>query len=314
MGEGAELRLLDSGLAARHARVERRNGDIWFKDLARTLEARYDAPGWATVREAELPLGLRVRLGDWRIWVASPRAPLRPAVGHLGPLVSIDQGMQHRFQLLEGAALGRRPLLLVGEPGSGQGGIARALHRRACAAGPFVELDCHGADAAALFGSPRREDLGAIARARGGTLLLRRLEALAAPLLQRLLAELAPLVRPDESTGLVELHLISTVSAEAPLGDRSARLHGLGEGITLPPLRFRRGDILFLWERFTAELGRPLVPSEATRTAMLLHRWPGNVAELRALARRAVETARGPVVGPELLDFETPGAVVQERA
>jgi two-component system nitrogen regulation response regulator GlnG len=63
--------------------------------------------------------------------------------------------------------------------------------------------------------------------------------------------------------------------------------------ISIPPLRQRREDILFLAKRFVditnIELGKSIKGfSPSTTEALLNYDWPGNVRQLRSVVRRAV--------------------------
>ena len=63
--------------------------------------------------------------------------------------------------------------------------------------------------------------------------------------------------------------------------------------ISIPPLRERREDILYLAKRFsilpTSSFPNPIKGfSPSAIEAMLAYRWPGNVRQLRSVVRRAV--------------------------
>jgi DNA-binding NtrC family response regulator len=78
--------------------------------------------------------------------------------------------------------------------------------------------------------------------------------------------------------------------------------------ITLPPLRVRDSDALAWAKHFVlraaAELGRepPVLAPEAEQ-AMLAHQWPGNLAELDSVVRRAVLLVEGDAIGLADLGF-----------
>ena len=68
--------------------------------------------------------------------------------------------------------------------------------------------------------------------------------------------------------------------------------------ISIPPLRERREDIPYLAKRFVdianIELSKSITGfSPSAIEAMLAYRWPGNVRQLRSVARRAVLMAEG---------------------
>jgi two-component system nitrogen regulation response regulator GlnG len=73
--------------------------------------------------------------------------------------------------------------------------------------------------------------------------------------------------------------------------------------ISIPPLRKRRQDILFLAKRFlditNLELGKSVKGlSPSTTEAILNYDWPGNVRQLRSVVRRAV------LVGEDIITEE----------
>jgi two-component system response regulator HydG len=84
--------------------------------------------------------------------------------------------------------------------------------------------------------------------------------------------------------------------------------------LTLPPLRYRDGDIELLAQRFVTKLaasyGLP-VPELTPRaiTALRAHHWPGNVRELRnAIERALVLSPPGTLRVEELLADDEPAA------
>jgi DNA-binding NtrC family response regulator len=74
--------------------------------------------------------------------------------------------------------------------------------------------------------------------------------------------------------------------------------------LVIPPLRERRGDILFLTRFFISKycrlLERPVLDLSAAAARLLLdHTWPGNVRELENAVEYAVNLATGPAITPE---------------
>ncbi len=75
--------------------------------------------------------------------------------------------------------------------------------------------------------------------------------------------------------------------------------------ITIPPLRERKADILYLAKRFLEmaedELGQKTKGlSEAAVTALIAHDWPGNVRELKSVIRRAALLAKEVITEKDL--------------
>jgi two-component system nitrogen regulation response regulator NtrX len=207
---------------------------------------------------------------------------------------------------VEAAARSHAPVLVVGEPGSGRGTVARRIHASgARASGPFVELPCAtiAPDAldAALCGDVRSG--GRLALAAGGTLYLRDVDRLPRESQRRIASLLAgePGVRP-----------IGSATAAAALDrDLTDLLDVLA--VRVPPLRARREDVVPLAERFLRELaleyGRePKRLASACATRLKAHDWPGNVRELKNLVERLLLLVPGPVIDAHDLPESLGGA------
>ncbi len=79
--------------------------------------------------------------------------------------------------------------------------------------------------------------------------------------------------------------------------------------IEMPPLRIRGGDVLVLANpfvrKFTAENHKRTDGfTDAARTTLLGHRWPGNVRALENAMERAVVLCEGPTIDEADLSFE----------
>ena len=230
------------------------------------------------------------------------------------------------------------PVLLRGETGTGKELAARAIHqasRRRGAACVCVNLGAIPASLAAseLFGAVKGAFTGAerkagyFQRAHGGTLFLDEIGDAPAEVQVALLRvlETGEVQRVGATeTQRVDVRLIAGTDAdlEAAIRDgrfREALLHRLsGYEIAIPPLRERRDDIgrlLYFFPRqalaVVGETGRldpPLPESEPWMPASIVarlarHRWPGNVRQLRNVARQLVIGSRGAegvVVGPQV--------------
>lgn len=208
-----------------------------------------------------------------------------------------------------------KPVLIIGERGTGKELIANRLHYLSGRwDGPFISLNCaalnenlldtelFGHEAGAFTGAQRRHP-GRFERADGGTLFLDELAT--APMLvqEKLLRviEYGELERVGGSQPLqVNVRLVCATNANLPemveqekfradLLDRLAF-----DVVNLPPLRERRSDIMLLAEQFAIqmcrELGLPLFPgfSQHARETLLDYRWPGNVRELKNVVERSV--------------------------
>ena len=208
-----------------------------------------------------------------------------------------------------------RPVLVVGERGTGKELIAERLHRLSsrwggplvtmnCAALPetLIEAELFGHEAGAFTGATRARE-GRFEEADGGTLFLDELGTLSMGAQERLLraVEYGEVTRIGSSrpirvdvriVGATNEDLPKMVDAEKFRADLLDRL--CFEVITLPPLRVREGDVEVLSEyfgrRMAAELEWPSWPGfgEVATRAMDTYLWPGNVRELRNVVERAV--------------------------
>ena len=212
------------------------------------------------------------------------------------------------------AAPMRRPVLVIGERGTGKELIAERLHRLSsrwgeplvtmnCAALPetLIEAELFGHEAGAFTGATKQR-VGRFEEADKGTLFLDELGTLSMGAQERLLraVEYGEVTRIGSSRPIrVDVRIVAATNEDLPAkagrGEfRADLLDRLSfEVITLPPLRVREGDIVVLAEyfgrRMGAELGWEAWPGFADHVTEELenHQWPGNVRELRNVVERA---------------------------
>ncbi len=208
-----------------------------------------------------------------------------------------------------------RPVLVIGERGTGKELIAERLHRLSdrweeplvtmnCAALPetLIEAELFGHEQGAFTGATRVRE-GRFEEADRGTLFLDELGTLSMGAQERLLraVEYGEVTRIGASRPTrVDVRIVAATNEDLPRRAeegtfRPDLLDRLSfEVITLPPLRVREGDIPVLADyfgrRMAAELGWEEWPGFATHVAdaMEQHQWPGNVRELRNVVERAV--------------------------
>ena len=213
------------------------------------------------------------------------------------------------------AAPMRRPVLVIGERGTGKELIAERLHRLStrwdeplvtmnCAALPetLIEAELFGHEAGAFTGATKQR-VGRFEEADKGTLFLDELGTLSMGAQEGLLraVEYGEVTRIGSSRPIrVDVRIVAATNEDLPAkaarGEfRADLLDRLSfEVITLPPLRVREGDIAVLADyfgrRMGAELGWEAWPGFAEHVAEELenHQWPGNVRELRNVVERAV--------------------------
>jgi psp operon transcriptional activator len=213
------------------------------------------------------------------------------------------------------AAALNRPVLVIGERGTGKELIAERLHRLSprwaaplitmnCAAlaETLIEAELFGHDAGAFTGATRARE-GRFEEADGGTLFLDELATLSAGAQERLLraVEYGEVTRIGSNKPLrVDVRIVAATNENLPsLVDkgrfRADLLDRLAfEVVTLPPLRARTGDVPVLTDHFGRRMASELEwrkwPGFSPGVMEVLERydWPGNVRELRNTVERAV--------------------------
>jgi psp operon transcriptional activator len=228
-----------------------------------------------------------------------------------------------------------RPVLVIGERGTGKELVAERLHRLSprwdqplvvmnCAALPetLIEAELFGHEAGAFTGATKART-GRFEEAHRGTLFLDELGTLSMAAQERLLraVEYGEVTRIGSSRPLnVDVRIVAATNEHLPdkvdkgtfRADLLDRLSF--EVVTLPPLRVRRGDIEvladFFGRRMASEIGLVDWPGWGPNAldALLTYDWPGNVRELRNVVERAVYRweREGPVDSIEIDPFKSP--------
>ena len=213
-----------------------------------------------------------------------------------------------------------RPVLVVGERGTGKELIAARIHYLSPRWDrPFVKLNCaalaeslletelFGHEAGSFTGATRRR-LGRFELANEGSMFLDELATTSDRVQEKILRviEYGELERVGgNDTILTDVRIIGATNEDLPAlaGQGKFRADLLDrlafDVITLPPLRERTEDILPLATHFavkmSGELGLELFQgfSEPARDLLMEYDWPGNVRELKNVIERAVYTALG---------------------
>ncbi|CNE92372.1 phage shock protein operon transcriptional activator [Yersinia nurmii] len=219
------------------------------------------------------------------------------------------------LEQVSGLAKLNKPVLVIGERGTGKELIAHRLHYLSNRwQGPFISLNCaalnenlldselFGHEAGAFTGAQKRH-LGRFERADGGTLFLDELAT--APMLvqEKLLRviEYGHLERVGGSQPLqVDVRLVCATNDNLPALAAAGKFRAdlldrlAFDVVQLPPLRQRQQDIMLLAEHFAIqmcrELGLQLFPGFTlqAKSQLLGYHWPGNVRELKNVVERSV--------------------------
>jgi psp operon transcriptional activator len=222
-----------------------------------------------------------------------------------------------------------RPVLLLGERGTGKEMAARKLHYLSKRWGnPFVTLHCAALSPTLIESELFGHESGAFTGARGGR--KGRFESADKGSLFLDEISLIPMETQEKILRVVEYGAFERVgSSQATdvnvriVGASNANLQDLAETgtfkrdlldrlsfevIFLPPLRERREDIPLLITHFAARMARELerveIPefSDTAMDALMQYRWPGNIRELKNVIERAVYRADDSTI--EIVDFE----------
>ena len=224
-----------------------------------------------------------------------------------------------------------RPVLVIGERGTGKELIAERLHHLSsrwagpliimnCAALPenLIEAELFGHEAGSFTGAAKTRH-GRFEEADGGTLFLDELGTLSMPAQDRLLraVEYGEITRIGASKPVsVDVRIVAATNENLPAQVDRGRfrpdlLDRLSfEVITLPPLRARQGDVPLLAEHFGRRMAVELDWSNwpgFTREAISqleAYPWPGNVRELRNVVERAVYRHEDPERPVEEINFD----------
>jgi len=208
-----------------------------------------------------------------------------------------------------------RPILVVGERGSGKELIAERLHylsprwnksfhKLNCAAisEPLLDSELFGHEAGAFTGATKQH-LGRFERAHGGTLFLDELATMPMRIQEKLLRliEYGEFERlGGQKTIHVDVRIVAATNADLPAlvqqqTFRADLLDRLAfDVIHVPPLRERVSDISALANHFATHMFSELDKdgyegfSATAMRQMQSHNWPGNIREFKNAIERSV--------------------------
>ena len=252
------------------------------------------------------------------------------------PLIGESVSFLETLEQVSRAADLNRPVLVVGERGTGKELIAERLHFLSARWDqPLVKLNCaaitpslleselfgHEAGAFTDAGSRR---IGRFEQAAGGTLFLDELAMTSNAVQEKILriVEYGEFERLGSSDTLaIDVRVVGATNEDLPSLAARGRFRAdlldrlSFDVITLPPLRERREDVVALADHFamrmSRELGRELFAGFSGNAIgqMQAHAWPGNVRELKNAVERAVyrhEAPDKPIRSLQLDPFESP--------
>ncbi len=224
-----------------------------------------------------------------------------------------------------------KPVLIIGERGTGKELIAARLHYLSqrwdqsyltlnCASlnENLLESELFGHEAGAFTGASKRHE-GRFERANFGTLFLDELANTPGLVQEKLLRviEYGEFERVGGSRPIkVDVRLICATNEDLPgMADRGEFRADLLDRlafdvITLPPMRERREDILLLAEHFAINMARELNFelfsgfTEKAKRMLLDYDWPGNVRELKNVVERSVYRSNNPYVPVHQILFD----------
>ncbi len=237
------------------------------------------------------------------------------------PIIGEAPAFLEMLEHVSRAAPLSKPVLVVGERGTGKELIASRLHflsarweqrvvKVNCAAltESILESELFGHEAGAFTGAVKTH-IGHFERADGGTMILDELATISLRMQEKILRviEYGEIQRVGGTDTIrVDVRIVGSTNADlqalaAEGGFRKDLLDRLAfDVITVPPLRERLEDVMTLAHAFAvnmaAELRRSYFPGFSPRaaSALLKHDWPGNVRELKNTVERSVYRSDDP--------------------
>ena len=241
--------------------------------------------------------------------------------------------IQEVFGKIKKVATSEASVLIIGESGTGKEMVAQAIHQRSSRdTRPFVVINCgaipetlleselFGHEKGAFTGAHIRRE-GLIEKAQGGTLFLDEIGEMSLALQVKLLRFLQE-QKIERVGGREEIQVDVRVLAATNKDLKEAVEKGTFRedlfyrlavvSISIPPLRDRDGDIIFLAKTLLDRYGnqykkKTLNFTQKAMEALETHPWKGNVRELENRIHRAVVMADGHSINPEDLELEFKG-------
>jgi DNA-binding NtrC family response regulator len=331
--QGDRLELMDPRVSTEHAELAREADGVVVRDLGSSNGTWVN--GQRVDRQQRLESGDLIELGRTVLCYRETTTHLawevigkkaRPHGVTFGSLRTFNPDLGERYRKVAKVAATARPILIIGETGTGKDVLSNEVHQASGRKGQFVAVDC-GAIPDSLFEStlfghekgaftgatePR---VGEIARAQKGTLLLDEVGNLTPAGQAKLLRVLETgKVTPLGGTKTQDLDVRWVAATNRQLmqegdGFRADLLHRLaGFVVELPPLRERREDLGLLLGHLLVEAGvkKASVHPLAGR-ALVNNALTGNIRQLRNIVQRAAHGAE------VIIDTEALGVLEQPQ-
>ena len=234
--------------------------------------------------------------------------------GAVDPFIGVTSQIQQFKEQVERIVTTDRPILILGETGTGKSVLASWLHKHGPRAEEaFVDLNCAGLARefveTELFGHEKGAFTGAVAAKTGllevahrGVMFLDEIgdvDVQVQPKLLKVLEEKRFRRMGDVRDRVSDVQLIAATHQDLHAAIREKRFRSdlyfriSTIPLTIPPLRERREDIPLLADffvsRFGTEMSAPNIEIAAPAMKMLQgYAWPGNVRELKNVIERAI--------------------------
>ncbi len=297
-GEEVQLQLQTPGVCERHARIEKKEGQFFIRDL-RSREGTY--VNHLRVYEAPLKEDDLIRIGEQEFLFANRLTLPTPFA-----LSSKNRSWNEKLMQMSSVSKTDFPLLILGPSGSGKDVIARAVHAASNRnRGPYISVNCSALSESLveseLFGHVKgsftgatNDRKGAFESARGGTLFLDEIGDLSYSLQAKLLRalennEIRPvgsdkaLITDVRIIAATHQNLIEKIRSGQFRSDLFYRLNVTH--IETPALKDRLEDFESLVYEFAKKF-RVRFSHEAIQ-CLKNYSWPGQIRELRNIVARA---------------------------